>query len=393
MKLKRTPGDFQVEERIALQPTGGSFALYRLTKSSLGTPEAIDAILGRWKLPRHIVAYAGLKDRHAETTQFVTIDNGPRRGLRQERLELEYLGQAPRPVHAGDIVGNAFVVVVRDLKVEDVAAIGRALADAAQDGLPNYFDNQRFGSLGESGEFIARPWCRGDYERALWLATAEENVHDRPDEREQKRMLREHWGDWSACAASQPQSFRREIAAFLAKQPRDFRRALALVRQDLRSIWLAAFQSHLWNATLAELIRETCSGAALPVATIGRRELPFFSKLNAGERQRLQTTHLPLPSARLHLEEGPLKSLIDRVLFAEGLALREVRVKYPRDAFFSKGERLAVFVPQELSHDVAPDELYPGQEKMTLRFVLGRGSYATILVKRVTGADETDGED
>ena len=32
-----------------------------------------------------------------------------------------------------------------------------------------YFDDQRFGSVGESGEFIGRAWCLGNYERALWL--------------------------------------------------------------------------------------------------------------------------------------------------------------------------------------------------------------------------------
>jgi tRNA pseudouridine13 synthase len=387
MKLKRIPGDFQVEERSALQPVGGPFALYRLTKSSLGTPEAIDAVLQRWKLPRQAAAFAGLKDRHALTSQAVTIYNGPRRSLKQQNLELEYVGQAPRAVHAGDILGNAFVVVLRDLVPAERDSIQSALAAAQRDGLPNYFDNQRFGSVGESGEFIARPWCQGDYERALWLAIAEANVHDRPDERNQKQHLRERWGDWEACAAALPPSYRREIAALLARQPGDFRRALTLVRQDLRSLWLAAWQSDLWNAMLAALIRETVTGGPLATATIGRRDLPFFGALSPDERDMLQQTVLPLPSARLHLEAGPLKSLIDRVLAAEGTELRQVRVKYPRDTFFSKGERPALFLPQELTHAVAPDELYPGREKLTLRFVLGRGSYATILVKRLTGED------
>ena len=61
MKLKCLPEDFQVTE-LTDRPTHGrgSFAIYRLTKRSLGTPEAIDAILWRWNLARQQVSYGGL---------------------------------------------------------------------------------------------------------------------------------------------------------------------------------------------------------------------------------------------------------------------------------------------------------------------------------------------
>jgi tRNA pseudouridine13 synthase len=303
MKLKRLPADFQVEELVELAPRGGPFALYRLTKQSLGTPEAIDAVLAQWKLSRGQVAYAGLKDRHAQTTQWVTIKGGPRRGLRQENLALEYVGQAGRPIQARDITANRFAVVIRDLVDGELAVATAALDSIAASGLPNYFDDQRFGSLGESGEFIARPWCLGDYERALWLALAEPNVHDRPDEREQKRILRDCWGDWPRCKSLLARSHRRSIITYLADKPGDFRRAIGLVRQDLRSIWLAAFQSHLWNQIAARMITLVCRQEQLVTQAIGRRELPFFLHLDEAQRQELATVVLPLPSARLHLSD------------------------------------------------------------------------------------------
>jgi tRNA pseudouridine13 synthase len=385
MKLKRTVEDFQVEEVVDRGPHGGPFALYRLTKESLGTPEAIDAILHRWNLARGQIAYAGLKDRHALTRQFLTIKGGPRRGLAQESLHLEYLGQTGRPIQARDIVANRFVVVLRDMSEAELVAARRALADFAAAGLPNYFDDQRFGSLGQSGEFIAGPWCRGDYERALWLALAEPNVHDTPDDRVQKQILRELWGQWPRCKERLVRSHRRSIVTYLADKPGDFRRALALVRQDLRSIWLAAYQSHLWNQILAVLLREVCRPEQLATQTIGGRDVPFPAGLSDEQHRLLAETVLPLPSARLHLEDGPLKTLYDQALAAEGVALREIRVKYPRDAFFSKGERPALFQPADLVSEYAGDELYPGRQKLTLRFTLRRGSYATIFVKRITG--------
>src|SRR5947209_2363129 len=155
MKLKRLVEDFQVEEQIALRPAPGPFALYRLTKRSLGTLEAIDAIGRRWKVPREQIAFAGLKDKHALTTQYLTIQGGPQRGLSQANLELDYLGQTKRPIHASDIAANRFVVAVRDLSFAELDAARAALHAIRRDGLPNYFDDQRFGSLGKSGQFIA----------------------------------------------------------------------------------------------------------------------------------------------------------------------------------------------------------------------------------------------
>jgi tRNA pseudouridine13 synthase len=143
----------------------------------------------------------------------------------------------------------------------------------------------------------------------------------------------------------------------------------------------------LWNQILATLVKQTCRPEQLTSLTIGRRDVPFFTSLGDEQRNELASAILPLPSARLHLDDGPLKSLYDQVLAAEGMELRQVRVKYPRDTFFSKGDRRAVFRPGELWHSPAADEIYKRRHKLELRFTLPRGSYATILVKRVCGLD------
>ena len=63
-----------------------------------------------------------------------------------------------------------------------------------------------------------------------------------------------------------------------------------------------------------------------------------------------------------------------------GLALRELRVKYPRDSFFSKGDRTAVIVPCDLGVTFAESAT------ATLDFTLPRGAYATMVVKSLLGA-------
>lgn len=385
MKLKCLPEDFRVTELTDRPTTGrGPFALYRLIKQSLGTPEAIDAILRRWNLARQQVSYGGLKDRHAITEQFVTIKNGPRNDQSQANLDLKYLGQTDRPFESADNTGNHFEIVMRSMSDDEVTRATSAINDVTINGVANYFDDQRFGSLGQSGEFIAVPWCCGDYERALWLALADPNEHDRPNDRDEKQLLRDRWSDWPGLKADMPRGSRRSIVTYLVDHPTDFRRALALMRLDLRGLWLSAFQSAVWNRLLAESLRDLCRPEQLFDVAFGERPAPFFHTLEESQRRELGCLQLPLPSGRLKLEDGPLFDRLQRVLAEFGLEPRTMRVKYPRDVFFSKGQRAAVFLPANLQHQLDPDELYNDRQKLTLSFDLPRGSYATILIKRLT---------
>jgi tRNA pseudouridine13 synthase len=385
MKLKSLPEDFEVEELSDFPLDGGHFAVYLLTKRSIGTPEAITAISDRWNIPRRAIGYGGLKDKHAMTRQWVTIQRGPRRDFRQDNLSLSYQGQASRHFGPQDISANRFHIVMRNLTEEAAKKIQLESKSVAQFGIPNYYDDQRFGSLGESGEFIAKPWCLGDYERALWLAIAEPNSHDRPNDRDEKETIRRLWGNWDECKAMLGKSSRRSIITYLVDHPTRFRDAFALLRQDLRSLWLAAFQSELWNRCLAQKLHEHVTEENVWKVTLATADVPFFNELNEADLTELEQLALPLPSARLHLEPGPLLDLYERVVGEQGLALRELRVKYPRDSFFSKGERQAIVKPSGLRATLSEnDDLNVGRHRLTLEFVLPRGSYATILVKRLT---------
>jgi tRNA pseudouridine13 synthase len=387
LKIKRLPEDFRVAELSEFSASGGAFALYRLSKRSVGTPEAIDEIIRRWHIPRPRLSYGGLKDRHAITQQYLTIRNGPRQNLSEANIELCYLGACDRHFTSHDITGNRFTIVIRDLSETGLAAAVQGAVETARDGLPNYFDDQRFGSVGDSGEFIGRAWCRGDYERALWLALADPNPDDPHSEREQKRILREKWGKWPECKQALARSHRRSVVTYLADKPADhpdYRGAFARLKVDLRGLYLSAFQSFLWNRMLSRILRRNVPAEKCVDVALKLDRVPFFTALTDEQRALLHTTELPLPSARLHLEEGPVLALIEEVLSEFGLELRELRVKYPRDSFFSKGSRAAVIRVGTLLHESAADELYPERHKLTLSFDLPRGSYATILVKRLT---------
>jgi tRNA pseudouridine13 synthase len=391
MKLRRLPEDFQVEELTQISPDGGPFAFYRLTKTSIGTPEAVNAIVDKWKVHRKRISYGGLKDRHAVTVQHLTIHNGPRKSLRQNSLELEYLGQVRAPFTPADQDGNRFQLVLRDMTADEIQQAEVAIAQVKNTGLPNYYDDQRFGSLGVSGEWIARAWCLGNWERALWLALADPHVNDPSSEKQQKALLRELWGQWPECQQRLDRSSRRSIVTYMSdkvkvgKDP-DYRGALARISVDLRGLYLSAFQSALWNRLLTRFQEAVCDPGSLQKFDLLSGCCVFPMNPGSHQIETLLHTELPLPCARIERPEGLIGDLLDDVLKEEQIELREIRVKYPRDSFFSKGLRRAIIRPAGLLCHTSEDDLHPQRSKLTLAFELPRGSYATILVKRLTEA-------
>lgn len=392
VKLRRLPEDFRVEELTSVEPGQGPFSLYRLTKQSIGTPEAIAAIVERWKIPRRRISYGGLKDRHAITVQYLTIHNGPRKALQQSSFQLDYVGQTKAAFTPAEIHGNRFLLVLRDMPQPEVEYASAAVAELKRTGLPNYYDDQRFGSLGFSGDWIGRAWCLGDYERALWLAMADPHRNDSSSEKKQKQIMRDLWGRWPECKQALDRSHRRSVVTFLSDKVEsgrdpDYRGAFARISVDLRGLYLSAYQSALWNRLLTRYLESHGSGEAVDSAASNSRvEFRLLSgrcvfPANACENPTLE---LPLPSARIDPPEGQVGELLGDVLREEDIELRQLRVKYPRDSFFSKGTRPALIQPRGLSIVTSSDELHPNRSKMTLSFELPRGSYATILVKRLT---------
>ncbi len=111
------------------------------------------------------------------TTQYLTIFDGPSASIDNAAFSLEHLGRLESSLSAGRIsAGNRFEVVIRG-PLRPIRPRARSIWSRSieRDGLPNYFDDQRFGSVGYSGEFIAHAWLKGDAERALELALAEAN--------------------------------------------------------------------------------------------------------------------------------------------------------------------------------------------------------------------------
>jgi tRNA pseudouridine13 synthase len=385
MKLKCRPEDFRVEELPRVSADGpGRYTFYRLTKRSLGTIEAVEAICRRWNLARSRVSYGGLKDRHAVTIQYLSIVDGPNRTITEPRFEVEPLGHLRHPYGPEHFEGNRFLIVLRDLTADALEGARAEVALVPVDGLPNYFDDQRFGSVGGSGQFIAHAWLAGDHQRALWLALAEPNPFDRPRAKAQKAALRANWGRWTQAKAQLERSSARSIVTYLVDHPTDYRGAFARLRRELRTLYFSAFQSHLWNSILARWIERSTRPVQRVPIELKAGTFPFPRRLEPDQVRALAGAPIPLPSARALAPVGPLGEIVQEVLDPLGLSWSELKVRHLKDVFFSKRMRAVLAFPGNLEWSVLEDELYPGRRALRLSFELGKGSYATIMVKRIT---------
>jgi tRNA pseudouridine13 synthase len=388
MKVKQQPDDFVVEELTAVQAgPDGPFALYRLEKTGWTTPDALAALRRRWKIDLRRLSYGGLKDRHARTTQYVSVHHGPRRDLTHQAVHVRYLGQVGRPYTSADIAGNRFRITLRALPAESRAGADARLAEVAAQGVPNYFDDQRFGSVaGPGGEFIARCLVQGRFEEALRLALAAPYAFDRAAEKQEKETLRQHWGDWEACKARLGRGHARSLVDYLRVHPGDFKGAVARLRPELRGLYLSAYQSHLWNRVLARWLTGRARPEQLRPVELRLGPVPFHHGLDAAALQELSALALPLPTSRWKPDESdPRRAVVEGVLAEEGLTLRDMQVRGVREMYFSRGDRAALCLPAGLAGAWADDERHAGRLRLTLGFDLPRGSYATLVVKAVAG--------
>jgi tRNA pseudouridine13 synthase len=386
MKLKQQPEDFQVEELTdRVGADGGPFAFYRLEKTGWNTLDALQVIRRRWQLDFCRVSYGGLKDRHAQTTQYLTIYRGPMRGLTHPGFQLHYLGRLGRAYTSQDIRANRFRVTLRALAAKEAATAAQALEEVQIEGVPNYFDDQRFGSVGAEGDFVARHLALGQYEQALRVALAGPYEFDRAAQKQEKAILQAHWGDWAACKARLGRGHARSLVDYLVSHPSDFRGALERLRPELRSLYLSVYQSHLWNRMLARWLEQHLGPERLVAVPFRRGTLPMHRGLEPGPLAELAHLRLPLPSARGSVDPADARNrLMAAVLQEEEITREQLKLKGFRQLFFSRGERAALCVPAELSWQSDEDERHPNRQRLTLAFELARGCYATLIVKRIT---------
>jgi tRNA pseudouridine13 synthase len=314
------------------------------------------------------------------------------RGLRSppERLEeanfsLSFAGWSEGPVSARAIRGNRFTITLRDLTAAEARLIERNTPVAASEGFPNYFDEQRFGSARHGAGFMGKEMFLGRREKALRLYFTP-SKHDDQKTRKMKKCVIENWGHWAACAGMGFGEYGR-VLAYLAQNHRAFHQALEKIDRRFLLFVLNAYQSFLFNELLARWLRELAAEHefALRAVKYAFGAFEYFETLPSEVGQRIRETVLPVPGYDTETADERIGGILAGILQEEGIKLSDLRVRQMSRIRVGGVPRAAIVIPEDLSATPAePDELYPGKSKATLRFFLPRGSYATLLIKRLT---------
>ena len=389
MKLKVVPQDFIVEEvaDLEISRARGPYAVYRLTKSSWDTFDLLDLLSRRMGVPRDALSVGGMKDRHGKTTQTITVRSTGRcpKSISDKNFHAELEGYSQSPVSARAVRGNKFSLILRDMTDTEVRWAGINLRAAESTGIPNYYDEQRFGSARHGGGFMGKSIFLGRREEALRLYFLA-SKHDDQKTRKLKKLVTEKWGRWSECMGSAFGEYGR-ILSYLSAHPRAFHKALSVIDRRFLVFALNAYQSYLFNEVLRRRIQGLAEKHAFPIKSLKYAFGTFLfpESLNEAARNELTGMELPVPGYDTEVEDPVVRAIVDEVVGAEGIQLSDLRVRQMRRLEIHGIMRPAMTRLGELEGPrVDPDELYPGRMKMSISFFLPRGSYATILIKRIS---------
>ncbi|MCU7810346.1 MAG: tRNA pseudouridine(13) synthase TruD [Candidatus Thiodiazotropha sp. (ex Notomyrtea botanica)] len=149
-KMRVSSDDFQVDEVLGFEPDGdGEHLLVHVKKRDTNTQWLAGQLARFAGIPARDISYAGLKDRHAVTTQWFSIRLAGKpepdwSGFTSEQVELLAVHRHRRKLRRGALRGNRFQVTLRHIEAEK-GLLEKRLEQMRVSGMPNYFGEQRFG--------------------------------------------------------------------------------------------------------------------------------------------------------------------------------------------------------------------------------------------------------
>ncbi|MDP3989634.1 MAG: tRNA pseudouridine(13) synthase TruD [archaeon] len=332
-KLKQIPEDFLVTEISSIpRSDNGRYHYYKLKKKNRNTIDAVKQLAKTLGIKEKQIGFAGNKDRNAVTEQIISII-----GVNKEKISsialsdmsLEFIGYADKPISLGDLNGNAFEIVVRNLDDNQITNNPISFCE-------NYFDEQRFS---KNNVEIGKMFLKKNFEKAVELI------------------------DHPVCLNH------------LKKFPKDFVGAIRRIPIRSLRIYVNAYQSMLWNKTVVSYLERHCS--VVKKVPYSQGELVFVK-----DKIDLKVPIVGFDSRSL--ESGEIKQIIVDLLKKEEMEYSDFLIKQIPQLSL-EGELRTVFI--DVNNFVLgkseDDELNFEKKKIKISFTLPKGSYATMVVKKV----------
>ncbi len=370
-RIKSSPEDFYVKELADIElGEEGRFAYFLLKKKGKTTHEALEEVVRHLRVEPSRIRFGGLKDKEAVTEQYISVERPPVvKEIEGEELSLKFLGYSDEPMDIGRIEGNLFRVVVRGVGKRKLRYLRDRVDFVERFGFENYFGEQRFGSVKNAEEFVAKLLLRGDYERALktYLTSLK-------DKRRKRELLRS-WGRWREFLKHMPQRStpERRVVEELMKG-KSYREAFESLPRSIKLMLLFTYQSYLWNRYLNTFIVRYFKHCSVPFL---RWRLSFITEMDERVFEEVRELEIPFLGKKVKPKSKKVEVIMREVLAEEGITEEMLGKKIGNLKLFTDGLRRAFVHPRDMK------VLKEGEDYVELSFILPPGSYATVLLRKL----------
>jgi len=388
MKLKQLPTDFIVEEipSIEIFKEKKEHSIFILQKQEMDTFEALRLIAKNLRISLFEIGYAGLKDKHGLTKQYISIPT--KYNIKSEEIKnikLEFIGYNNKKIKTGDLKGNRFTITVRNIQKGETPGIYSKANTISEIGVLNYFDSQRFGSVIHN-EFIGRYLIQKNYEQAIKIFLTKYLKTERKKIKDEKRKILENWKNLETINMDN-MIFKSVINEYI--KTKSWIEAYKKIPPNLREMFVNAYQSYLWNECVKEILKRVVAKERLYNIDYNIGSLLFYKKLIDSEIKKIPLTFQTISPSMTFSSEFE-EEIIKNVLSKENINLKDLDIEKETGSFFKTRKREVILKPQgftisKLELDEINDKGKKNRYKIVLSFILTKGSYATIITKRVFG--------
>ena len=333
--IKELPEDFVVKEISNVKLADkGAYSIFRMRKRDYTTEKAAQQIADCLHIDRKRFGYAGSKDSKAITEQSISIHNvSPEKvkNLNLKDIKLEFIGYSNEPISLGDLEGNSFEIVARDI-TRKPKKTSRII---------NYFGEQRFST---NNAEIGKAIIKKDFKKAV------------------DRLLESIGND------------EKKVIEHLQKNKNDFVGALKEIPWKTLTMYIHAYQSKIWNETVKELAK---SPAGVEALLVNSKKVK-----NEKNSQAPGGTKIPLIGFATEIQDDDVKKIVDKILQNEDVKPNDFVIRAIPDLSSAGNEREMFVEIKDLKiGELEDDDLNPGKKKVRITFSLGKGSYATEVIK------------
>lgn len=257
--LKQRDEDFLVDEIPLYSPSGSGEHMYMyVEKRGMSTLQMRDELARHFRVPRHAIGHAGLKDKRAVTRQVVSVHIPGRKpedfpSLEHPRIRVEWVDLHDNTLQRGHLAGNRFSIKVRGVPATAAVLARRAFSMLARTGAPNRFGAQRFGAMGNN-HLVGRAMILGDAKGALGVLLGPGAAS--PGVQRESRAAYAA-GDFEAALERMPGVFKGERQALrVLARGGDHAQALRAIDPTAAGFYVSSFQSAVFNAVLNRRVLE-----------------------------------------------------------------------------------------------------------------------------------------